>query len=150
MRAVTFQSMDRTSSPGWYSRTSENSMPCPLNTERYSPVKSEFTSPRVRSSSSFTCRRISGGTPFDFVDGARAASGAGDVIRLPASRAPPRSRALDFRQHPRDDHVARHLFGLGLEGGEHAMAQHVRRDRLHIVGGDERAAAQERVGARRL
>ena len=55
MRAVTFQSMERTSSPGWYSRTSANSMPCPLNTERYSPVNSEFTRPRVRSSSSLTC-----------------------------------------------------------------------------------------------
>ena len=41
MRAVTFQSMERTSSPGWYSRTSANSMPCPLNTEWYSPANSE-------------------------------------------------------------------------------------------------------------
>src|SRR5687768_2361868 len=63
MRAVTFQSMLRTSSPCWYSRTSENSIPCPLNTERYSPEKSELTSPRVRSSRSLTWRRMSGGTP---------------------------------------------------------------------------------------
>src|SRR5205085_9766813 len=63
MRAVTFQSMLRTSSPAWYSRTSANSIPCPLKTERYSPVKSELTRPRVLSSMSFTCRRISGGTP---------------------------------------------------------------------------------------
>ena len=66
MRAVTFQSIERTSSPGWYSRTSENSMPWPLKTDRYSPVKTELTSPRVRSSISFTCRRISGGTPIGF------------------------------------------------------------------------------------
>ena len=33
MRDVTFQSMLRMSSPNWYSRTSENSMPRPLNTE---------------------------------------------------------------------------------------------------------------------
>ncbi len=32
MRAVTFQSIVRTSSPGAYSRTSANSMPRPLNT----------------------------------------------------------------------------------------------------------------------
>ncbi len=32
-RAVTFQSMVRTSSPGLYSRTSSKSMPRPLNTE---------------------------------------------------------------------------------------------------------------------
>ena len=31
-RAVTFQSIVRTSSPGWYSRTSENSMPRPWKT----------------------------------------------------------------------------------------------------------------------
>src|SRR3954471_12464251 len=103
MRAVTFQSMLRTSSPGWYSRTSENSMPCPLNTERYSPVKSEFTSPRVRSSSSFTCRRISGGTP---------------VLTPP-------SRALDFGEHLRHDLVARDLFRLGLVRGEHAVTEDV-------------------------
>src|SRR5262249_34398964 len=45
-----------------YSRTSENSIPCPLNTDRYSPVNKEFTRPRVRSSSSLTCRSTSGGT----------------------------------------------------------------------------------------
>ena len=30
MRAETFQSMLRTSSPGWYGRTSRNASPCPL------------------------------------------------------------------------------------------------------------------------
>jgi hypothetical protein len=62
MRAVTFQSMARTSSPGWYSRTSANSIPCPLNTERYSPAKAELTRPRVRSSMSRTWRSTSAGT----------------------------------------------------------------------------------------
>ena len=38
MRAVTFQSMSRTSSPGMYWRTSENAMPRPLNTEWYCPA----------------------------------------------------------------------------------------------------------------
>ena len=32
MRAVTFQSMVRMSSPGWYSRTSSKAMPVPLKT----------------------------------------------------------------------------------------------------------------------
>ena len=49
-RAVTFQSIARTSSPGWYSRTSENSIPRPLKTDRYSPLNSDSTSPRVRNS----------------------------------------------------------------------------------------------------
>ena len=47
MRAVTFQSIVRTSSPGWYWRTSMNSMPRPLNTEWYSPAKLSLTSFRV-------------------------------------------------------------------------------------------------------
>jgi hypothetical protein len=33
IRAVTFQSIERISSPGWYGRTSENAIPRPLNTE---------------------------------------------------------------------------------------------------------------------
>ena len=37
-RAVTFQSMLRTSSPHWYSRTSLNAIPRPLNAEWYSPA----------------------------------------------------------------------------------------------------------------
>src|SRR5512141_446119 len=111
MRAVTFQSMERTSSPGWYSRTSENSMPCPLNTERYSPVKSEFTSPRVLSSSSLTCRRTSGGT-----------------AALMSSARDERSGTLDLREHARHDLVARDFLRLGLERGEHAMPQHVGSD----------------------
>jgi hypothetical protein len=32
IRAVTFQSIERTSSPGWYSRTSSKFIPCPLKT----------------------------------------------------------------------------------------------------------------------
>ena len=39
MRAVTFQSMFRTSSPYWYSRTSLKAIPRPLKAEWYSPAK---------------------------------------------------------------------------------------------------------------
>ena len=38
MRAVTFQSMERMSSPGLYGRTSANAMPRPLKTEWYWPA----------------------------------------------------------------------------------------------------------------
>ena len=51
-RAVARQSIERTSSPNWYSRTSENAIPRPLKTEWYSPENTWFTTPRVRS-----CRR---------------------------------------------------------------------------------------------
>src|SRR4029079_11911880 len=133
MRAVTFQSMLRTSSPAWYSRTSANSIPCPLNPERYSPVKSEFTSPRVRSSSNLTWRSTSGGTAGDVGDG-RWTTGDGrsaprSVGRLrrknpnmgltvdrssPVVHRPLRSRTLDLGQHARHDVVARHVLGLRL------------------------------------
>jgi len=61
MRAVTFQSMVRMSSPGRYSRTSENSMPLPLNTEWYSPEKTSLTNPRVWISMRLTFLSISFG-----------------------------------------------------------------------------------------
>src|SRR5215467_3952038 len=38
MRAVTFQSMRRTSSPAMYCRTSEKAIPRPLKTEWYCPA----------------------------------------------------------------------------------------------------------------
>ena len=59
MRAVTFQSMLRTSSPGWYSRKSSKSMPWPLKTEWYSPPTAARTMPRVISSILRTFLRIS-------------------------------------------------------------------------------------------
>ena len=48
MRAVTFQSIRRTSSPSTYSRASANSMPAPRKTERYSPPSNEAVRRRVR------------------------------------------------------------------------------------------------------
>ena len=48
MRAVTFQSMVRTSSPGSYSRTSANSMPRPLKTAWYAPPIPDSRITRVR------------------------------------------------------------------------------------------------------
>src|SRR5439155_22965540 len=62
MRAVTFQSMERTSSPGWYSRTSSNDRPVPLKTEWYSPPKSVCTARRARSWRRRICRITSAGS----------------------------------------------------------------------------------------
>jgi hypothetical protein len=47
VRAVTFQSMARMSSPGMYSRTSSNWIPRPLNTLSYWPAKLAFTARAV-------------------------------------------------------------------------------------------------------
>jgi hypothetical protein len=47
VRAETFQSMARTSSPGAYGRTSLNAMPRPLKTEWYWPPRVSSTARRV-------------------------------------------------------------------------------------------------------
>ena len=46
IRAVTFQSIERTSSPCWYSRFSLNAIPRPLNALAYSPEKILSLKPR--------------------------------------------------------------------------------------------------------
>src|SRR5256886_6874174 len=75
IRADTFQSIARKSSPCWYSRTSANSIPWPRKTERYSPVNSVLTRVRVRSSIPLTCRSTSAVT-------ARRRARTGDVAPL--------------------------------------------------------------------
>src|SRR4051794_15575552 len=62
MRAVTFQSIDRTSSPGWYSRTSSKERPVPLKTEWYSPPSRVWTARRARSCRRRICRITSAGS----------------------------------------------------------------------------------------
>src|SRR6267154_1993444 len=113
MRAVTFQSMARMSSPGRYSRTSTNSMPVPLNVERYSPTKVVLMILRVWSSiwrSFFT----NSGESIPSSSGARAAA-------VPAGTD--RSRDLDRSQDLLDHVVGGHLLGLGLVGEDDAVAQ---------------------------
>src|ERR1019366_3119596 len=61
IRAVTFQSIARTSSPGWYSRTSSKFMPWPLKTEWYWPASVSVTMRFVRSSICRIFLRISRG-----------------------------------------------------------------------------------------
>ena len=58
-RAVTFQSMSRTSSPARYSLTSENDIPRPRKAVWYFPAKISFDRPRVLISILRTRRRIS-------------------------------------------------------------------------------------------
>ena len=50
IRAVTFQSIVRISSPCWYARFSANAIPRPLNALWYSPEKMRSLNPRVLSS----------------------------------------------------------------------------------------------------
>src|SRR5438094_10347602 len=62
MRAVTFQSMLRISSPGSYSRTSSKSSPEPRKTLRYVPMSASSARIRALISTCLTSRRTSGGT----------------------------------------------------------------------------------------
>ena len=61
VRALTFQSMDRISSPGSYGRTPSKCAPRPRNAARYAPISALSTSRRVRNSSRVMRFRRSGG-----------------------------------------------------------------------------------------
>ena len=74
MRAVTFQSIARMSSPGTYSRTSSNSMPWPLKTLWYWPANTSDTMCDVRISIWRILRSIS----FGIMGGRDGAEGKGN------------------------------------------------------------------------
>src|SRR5262245_2821954 len=101
MRAVTFQSIARMSSPGRDSRTSTNSMPVPLNVERYSPTNVVLMILRVLSSMWRSFFRNSG-------------------VSMDALRRL-RSRHLDRGQDLLDHVVRAHLLGFGLVGENDAV-----------------------------
>src|SRR6185437_5750960 len=127
-----------------YSRTSENSMPCPLNTDRYSPENNASTSPRVLSSTRFTCFRISG----DMRAGREAGVSLGAARRFRKFSTLLRGR---YRvENARHDVVARHILSLRLVRDENAVPKHVRCDGLDVVRRDVSAITQERDSARPL
>src|SRR5690349_6738270 len=108
VRAVTFQSIARTSSPGTYGRTSSNSMPRPLNTERYAPAITSATCRPVTNWMRLTAWAISAGS-------------TGDL------------RNRDVLQDLRDHVIGGLALRLRLVADEDAVAQHVVRDRLDVV-----------------
>src|SRR5262245_30853247 len=118
VRAVTFQSIARTSSPGTYGRTSSNSMPRPLNTDRYAPAMT-----------SDTCRPVT-----NWMRLTACAISAGSMSGL---------RDRDVLEDLRDDVVGRLALRLGLVRDQDAVAKHVVRDRLDVVRRDVAAARQE-------
>src|SRR5690242_19497075 len=107
MRDVTFQSMLRMSSPNWYSRTSENSMPRPLKTEWYSPAIDSLTRRLVRISMRRTFFKRSAGSMALENPGA---GGSGD---------------FDGVEHPLDDLLGRDVLGLGLVGQDDPVTHDV-------------------------
>src|SRR5580765_5748745 len=143
MRAVTFQSMVRMSSPGRYSRMSTNSMPVPLNVERYSPTKVVLMILRVCRSIWRSLRRISG-------DSMRSGSGLTWAGRATGPRrgcaGAGTSRDFDRGQDALDHVIGGQLLRLGLVGQDDAVPEHVRRQLLDVLRDDEAAALQERHG----
>ena len=124
MRAVTFQSMVRISSPGWYWRTSEKAMPRPLKTEWYWPA-------------SMSVHHLAGG----------------DLQRRILLDEVLREHGRHYGtsillEDPLNDLLGGQVLRLGLVGERDAVAEDVEADRLHVLGGDEAAVAQEGVRAR--
>src|SRR4030095_13950184 len=103
--AVTFQSMLRMSSPGWYSRTASNSSPRPRKTEWYSPAKRSFTARLATISMRRTWRTTS----------------ATEAASMPVPEPPLRHR---HRLQDAADHRVRvDLLRLRLVGEDQAVAQ---------------------------
>src|SRR5579863_1022691 len=145
MRAETFQSMRRMSSPGMYWRTSENAMPLPLKTEWYCPAIRS----RTRRSVTISIFRI----VLKRADRPSARPSWSKPPCWPALRSRSRTieklRHLDELEELADDRFRRDLLGLGLVGEDHAVAQHVHADGLDVLGRDVAAVTQEGVRARR-
>src|SRR6185295_3809687 len=111
MRAVTFQSIERMSSPARYSRTSTNSIPVPLNVDLYSPTNVVLMILRVRIS---ICRSF-------FRNSFESMEGSGGSGHL--------DRGQDLL-----DHVVRcQLLRLGFVREDDAVPQHVGRELLHVL-----------------
>src|SRR5262245_22154078 len=125
MRAETFQSMSRMSSPGMYWRTSEKAMPRPLNTEWYCPAIRSRTSRSV----TISILRI-------FLSSSRV-SMAGGRVGL---------GDLDVLEQLAHHRLGGDLLGLGLVGQDDPVAEHVHAHRLDVLGRDVAAVAQEGVG----
>src|SRR6202041_3197327 len=115
-RAVTFQSMVRTSSPGLYSRPSSKSMPRPLKTEWYSPARLSLTMRRVRISN---CRMPLMMAFVDLVVSAGMRSGHGQGVE-------------NFAYHV----FGADVFSFGFVSHRDAVPQHIHGDRLDVLRGD--------------
>src|SRR2546425_4387696 len=133
IRAVTFQSMLRMSSPGSYSRTSSKSRPEPRKTLRY--VHTSASSARMRAliSTCLTTRRTSGGT----------GSARGWAVACLTSRN------RDVVEDAADDRLRGDLLRLGLVRHDEPMAHDVEGDGLYIIGQHVVASVEERVGPSR-
>src|SRR2546421_7430417 len=125
MRALTFQSMYRTSSPGSYSRMSARSMPCPRKSVRYSP----WSRPSSRRMTVHSTRL-------------RMASGSCCDTFLQRLR-----RRRDLLEHAIDDLLGRDVVRQRLVRQHEPVTQHVVDEIEDVLREDVRAAAHERERA---
>src|SRR5882762_6755378 len=131
IRAVTFQSMLRISSPGSYSRTSSKSRPEPRKTLRYVPTSASSARIRALISTCLITRRTSGGT------GSRCGTVAAVILG-------DRYVVKDAT----DDDLRRDLLRFRLVGDDQAVAHHIQRDRLDVVRQHVVPAVEERMRSR--
>src|ERR1700686_2003231 len=123
MRAVTRQSIVRTSSPYWYSRTSTNSTPRPLKTLSYSPARRSRTRRRLPSSRRRTSASVSTG----------GLSPAASVLSRCGPTAPDAILGDQDRVQYAGDHVVRgHALGVCLVCENHSVAKHVGSNSLDV------------------
>ena len=118
-RAVTFQSMRRTSSPGWYSRVSPSSEPWPGTRPRYSPWSRPS---RRRLISRSRRRRTCSGLPdvdIGVVGGGRDTVGSGAaVVRAIVGRRSREAQVLSRRRRECRGRRRRGRRGRRRGGGE--------------------------------
>src|SRR3984893_6952229 len=124
IRAVTFQSMERTSSPKSYWRNSSKFMPRPLNTLWYWPAKAVSTKRRVRSSSLRIFFRISGT----------------DCMNQILRDREPSEDSLN-------DRFARYFFSFGFITDNYSMPENIHSHRFYVLRRYVTSAIEERMSA---
>src|SRR5690606_5767510 len=149
LRAVTRQSIWRTSSPGAYSRDSAYSIPRPRTGDGARPAPASRPCLGGRRAAATARSAVSsasvGTTPSPGASGVATGLGTGAEALATDLRL---SGQRHFLQQLVHQAVAVPAFGGGFIGGQHPVAQHVRRDRVHVLGGDVVAARQPGAGAR--
>src|SRR5690349_1623485 len=136
LRAKTFQSIVERSSPGRYWRYSANSAENPFRGLRWRPERNPSTMVRARSSR-LPSRAMT--------DGSRNRSSPGRLTRMTdGSGVEAAARRRHGLEQARDDRVGVDPLGLGVEVGDDAMAQDLRRQRAKVAHRDVVTAVEQR------
>src|ERR1700712_3271580 len=128
------------SSPGMYARCSAKSVDAPRCGDRCRPLMKPSTTVRAINSR-FPIRARIVGSRKDV-----AVSGATAVMRW-IRNAPlhPALRHWNSREETIDDLIRGHLLRLGVEVGQHAMAEHRLGERANVLEADVEASVHQRT-----